>query len=140
MVTKKVKITFSIISVFLMVPTIAAFNKNATDFDNFYRTLFVFYIDEVVAMFADDELSSYKVVAYWEIANQWLGALVCAVSFSMLMDSFNSIITSNVSAEIIQICMLGIVFSGIACAVVKDIIQTFRRKMGTDRMNRQVSS
>lgn len=123
-----------------MLPMIAAFNKTATNYDNFYRTLFVFYIDEVVAMFADNEPSFNKLIACWEILNQWLGALVCAVSFCMLMDSFNSILTNTASAEKIQICMLGIVFSGIACSVVNDIIQTYRRKIGTDRMNRQMSS
>ena len=50
-------------------------------------------------IFADDEPSYHKVIACWEIANQWLGALVCAVSFSLLMDSFYSIMTSNVRAE-----------------------------------------
>lgn len=136
MVTKRVRIVFSIISTFLMIPMIYAFNKQASDFNNFYRTLFVFYIDEVVEMFADEDPSINTLFAIWDIINQWSGALVCAVSFCMLMSDFQILL--NGAALQIQVIMLGIVFSGLICTICKDIVNSYRRKVDKEKIKRQV--
>lgn len=136
MVTKRVRIVFSIISALLMIPMIYAFNMQTNNFDNFYRTLFVFYIDEVVEMFADEEPSINALFAVWDIINQWAGAFVCAVSFCMLMSDFQKLLVG--AAMQIQVIMLGIVFSGLICTICKDIVNTYRRKAGKANIKRQL--
>ena len=129
MLAKKTKLIFSIISVFLMIPTIYYFNQDAANYDSFYRTYFVFFIDEVIEMFADDEASNCFFIDFMELLIQWLGAIACALAFCMLMpgDYFKAI----------QVVLLGVVFANIFCAALKTSILTWNRKQAKKNINQQ---
>lgn len=82
------KIIFSLISLFLMIPLLI-------DGDNsYYRTLFIFLINRIIDMFfirKDNEAIFFIV---WSLINQWVGVLACAIAFCTIAPDFAQICES----------------------------------------------
>ncbi len=99
----ELKIIFSLISVFLMIPQLVSSGSG------YYKTLFIFLINRVIDMILKKQDVHYEFMKVWGFINQWLGVLTCSFSFSMLMNDFSVLLTSYMDA--LDILMFVVVVS-----------------------------
>ena len=82
------KIIFSLISLFLMIPLLI-------DGDiNYHRTLFIFLINRIIDMSFIKEHNEETFFVVWALINQWTGVLACAFAFCLIEPDFASVCTS----------------------------------------------
>ena len=80
-----IKIIFSLISLFLMLPPLMGCDSN------YYRSLFIFLINRVIDMLYDDNNNEPIFFIIWSLLNQWISLFVCAFSFCLLAPDFAEI-------------------------------------------------
>lgn len=80
-----IKIIFSLISLFLMLPPLMSCDSN------YYRSLFIFLINRVIDMLYDDNNNEPVFFIIWSLLNQWISLFVCAFSFCLLAPDFAEI-------------------------------------------------
>ncbi len=82
------KIIFSLISLFLMIPPLI--NGD----DSYYRTLFIFLINRVIDMFFKRKTNETSFFMVWSLFNQWIGVVACAIAFCSIAPDFAEICKS----------------------------------------------
>lgn len=82
------KIIFSLISLFLMIPPLINGDNG------YYRTLFIFLINRVIDMFFKRKSNETVFFVVWSLLNQWIGVLACAVAFCSIAPDFAEICKS----------------------------------------------
>lgn len=76
------KIIFSLISLFLMIPPLISGDES------YYRTLFIFLINRVIDMFFKRKSNETVFFVVWSLINQWIGVVACAVAFCSIAPDF----------------------------------------------------
>ena len=104
------KIVFSLISLFLMLPPLM--NEN----DSYFRTLFIFLINRVIDMIFNEKTEENVFFIIWSLLNQWVGVIACAIAFSSIAPDFVDMCKNY--SYIINICM----FIAAASCVLKDMV------------------
>ena len=82
------KIIFSLISLFLMIPPLIYCDRN------YYRTLFIFLINRIIDMFFKDKNNEPTFFVIWSLFNQWIATLACAIAFCSIDSEFAEICKS----------------------------------------------
>ena len=82
-----IKIIFSLISLFLMIPLLIS-NESG----NYYRTLFIFLINRIIDMFFGENNSEKIFFIIWHLINQWLGVIACAIAFCSIDLEFQNVL------------------------------------------------
>lgn len=119
----ELKIIFSLISVFLMIPQLI------TSGSGYYKTLFIFLINRVIDMILKKQDVHCEFLKIWGFINQWVGVLTCAFSFSLLMDDFLAIFTSHAYIlDVLDILMFVIVVSCVLREFAILIIKSAKEK------------
>lgn len=104
------KIVFSLISLFLMIPPLI--NGEAS----YYRTLFIFLINSVIDMFFKEKTNDASFFVVWSLLNQWIGVVACAIAFCSIAPDFAKVCESYAN----QI-KTGMFVSAISC-VLKELV------------------
>ena len=104
------KIIFSLISLFLMIPPLINVE------DSYYRTLFIFLINRVIDMFFRRKTNETLFFVVWSLLNQWIGVVACAIAFCSIAPDFAEICKSYAN----QI-NIGLFVSAISC-VLKEMV------------------
>lgn len=89
-----IKIIFSVISLVLMVVPLL---KGTAEY---YRTLFIFLINRVIDLFFQTEYDEPGFFSIWEFINQWAGAIICALSFCLMVPDFLSFFNTKVKTVV----------------------------------------
>lgn len=121
-----IKIIFSIISLFLMIVPMAHGRGD------YYTTLFIFLINRVIDLFIKTEQRDQLFILVWGLVNQWMGTLVCAVSFCMMHTEFKNLVGNN-KEYVISIILFLIAVSFVVRDLVYMIIRSFKAAL-YDRM------
>ncbi len=108
--TEYLKMIFSLISLFLMLPPLM--NEN----DSYYRTLFIFLINRVIDMIFNEKGEDNVFFTIWSLLNQWVGVIACAIAFCSIAPDFADM-CKNYSC-IINVCM----FIAASSCILKDMI------------------
>lgn len=111
------KIIFSFISVFLMIPSMIHGD------DGYYRTLFIFLINRVIDMFGEDKKDEIRFLVVWSLINQWIGAMACAVAFSLIEPNLAAIckIYSRQINIVLFVIALSCVFKEMTVSVIASV-------------------
>lgn len=79
---ENIKIIFSIISLCLMfIPLVKGT-------DDYYRTLFIFLINEVIDLLFGLKNIKIRFFSIWAFLNQWLGVVACSIAFCLMVKDF----------------------------------------------------
>ena len=105
------KIIFSLISLFLMIPSLI--NGDI----EYYKTLFIFLINKVIDITFEEKNREMIFFIIWSIINQWVGAIVCAIAFCSILPEFRNICLPY--SKIINLCL----FVGVLSCILKDMIK-----------------
>ena len=89
---ENLKIIFSLISLFLMIPPLISGDNS------YYRTLFIFLINRVIDMCFGRQSNESTFFAVWSLLNQWIGACACAFAFCSMVPDFAAICKSYSNA------------------------------------------
>ena len=89
-VKEGIKSIFSIISLFLMA--IPLFTQTG----DYYRTLFIFLINYVIDLFCHTGRDVPMFFVIWHYINQWLGAVICALSFCLIIPDFYKLFSNGI--------------------------------------------
>lgn len=132
------KIIFSLISLFLMIPPLV--NGN----DSYYRTLFVFLINRIIDMFFKRKNNESVFFVVWSLINQWVGILACAIAFCSIAPDFAQIFKSyanqiNVALFVSAIsCVLkemaGLIVASVKESLIKEKIKSDVSEMKGDAL------
>ena len=104
------KIIFSLISLFLMIPPLTNGDKS------YYRTLFIFLINRIIDMSFQQRSNETTFFAVWSLVNQWVGTVACAGAFCLLSPDFADFIKTF--SNQINISLFVVAFS----CVVKEMV------------------
>ena len=101
---RNVKIIFSLISLFLMLPMLLAGDSN------YYRTLFIFLINRVIDIILQEKRDIPVFLMAWSLINQWLGVIATAVAFCSIAPDF-----ANLFAKHSMVVNLALFIAAISC-------------------------
>lgn len=124
----ELKIIFSLISVFLMIPQLVSSGSG------YYKTLFIFLINRVIDMILKKQDVHYEFMKVWGFINQWLGVLACSFSFCLLMNDFSVLLTSYMDA--LDILMFVVVVSCVLREFATLIIVSAKEKQVSLRIRK----
>lgn len=125
------KIIFSLISFFLMIPPLL--NNEA----GYYRTLFIFLINRVIDMFYKVNTEEHVFFTIWALINQWLGVIACAIAFCSITPDFQK--TCEVHASVINIAIFVIAVSCILKDMLGLIVISVREKLIIEKIKEDMN-
>ena len=98
--SKSLKIMFSLITIFLMIPLLVSNN----DDKNYYRTIFIFLASKDIDLLTTSSVVNIKMFRYWDFINQFVGSILAALSiilkelFELLVLGIKTkLITNNIN-------------------------------------------
>ena len=94
--SKSLKIMFSLITIFLMIPLLVSNN----DDKNYYRTIFIFLASKDIDLLTTSSVVNIKMFRYWDFINQFVGSILAALSCALLFDDFASIFNDKNTIKI----------------------------------------
>lgn len=126
-----IKIVFSLISLFLMVPLLLQADTG------YYRTLFIFLINRVIDMFFDKNKNEKTFLVVWSLINQWAGVVACAVAFCSIDSGFASVFQKH--KDWINIGLLVAVVSCVLEEMTRLIFQSVKEQLIREKIKNEVN-
>lgn len=120
-----IKFIFSLISLLMMIPALVGGDNG------YYRTLFIFLINRVIDMFY---YSKNRNLGFrgWSLVNQWLGAIVCAVSFSSMVPDFAVLFSAY--SSLVNIGMYLVAVSCVLNEMVSLIVMSIKERYAKEKI------
>lgn len=123
-----IKNLFSFISVGLLLPLLAGGNTE------YYRTFFIFLINEVLDLLYNDQDDQSLFMQIWSFVNRGLGTLACVVSFCLMStDFYNWLVTLSY----IHIVNVGLIVVALSFAL-RDLMYVMLLSLNESRVVRTI--
>ena len=129
--SKSLKIMFSLITIFLMIPLLVSNN----DDKNYYRTIFIFLASKDIDLLTTSSVVNIKMFRYWDFINQFVGSILAALSRALLFDDFASIFNDKI-IWYLKICLILSVLSIILKELFELLVLGIKTKLITNNINK----
>lgn len=129
--SKSLKIMFSLITIFLMIPLLVSNN----DDKNYYRTIFIFLASKDIDLLTTSSVVNIKMFRYWDFINQFVGSILAALSCALLFDDFASIFNDKI-IWCLKICLILSVLSIILKELFELLVLGIKTKLITNNINK----
>ena len=125
------KIIFSLISLFLMIPPLMIGNAS------YYRTLFIFLINRVIDMFFKRRNNEAVFFIGWSFINQWIGVLACAIAFCSIAPDFATMCASYSTQ--INICLFVAAISCVLKEMTVLVVLSVKQNLVKKKIKSEIS-
>ena len=104
----------------------------------FYSTLFIFLINRVIDLFFQEVHNPCKFLKHWETVNTLLGAVICALSFCLLIQEFRCLFGCYVSY--VNYIIFLFVVNYIIKEVVELVLFKLKHEVALEKLAKSVAS
>ena len=125
------KIIFSLISLFLMIPPLISGDNS------YYRTLFIFLINRIIDMFFIRKNNEAVFFIVWSLINQWIGVVARAIAFCTIAPDFAQLCKSY--SDQINIALFVAAISCVLKEMIVLIVGSVKENLVKEKIEKDVN-